>query len=448
MERVRIQSIMQKSTRTSSKKGYIDVKFRTRFINPLTEKRREIVSDWYSLPKKKDEDGRIKLSAQVKSLIFSELQDKANILYEELTKESLRKRSNITLYEVWHEWHQTRIKQKLVAPKTLAGEDGRYRNHILPHIPKETILKNIPTSLIKEIIDQLYPIGNHKRIAQSIKSDLSSIFKYAIAHDYITPDQNPMPYITIGRKGLSDELERLKKSDIEDQYLESWELKEVLSIVRKYNEQYARIFEFQALTGMRIGEVLGLKEEAIDFNKNIASVIRTRATHGGASEDSYEGNVKNVQSYRNVQLSLRAVEILKEEIQLNHHHIEFNPDYKDHGWIFTSKSIHKPDYNGTPLHYSVLNNFLNSSENGKLNRKGNPRRAGIDIDNKLSFKKHITTHIFRHTHISFLAEQGVPLEAIQDRVGHTRGSRVTQIYLHVTQKTKNTITPMIDQLTK
>ena len=59
------------------------------------------------------------------------------------------------------------------------------------------------------------------------------------------PDQNPMPYITIGRKGLSDELERLKKSDIEDQYLESWELKEVLSIVRKYNEQYARILNFK-----------------------------------------------------------------------------------------------------------------------------------------------------------------------------------------------------------
>ncbi|ELA71699.1 hypothetical protein OGQ_02419 [Enterococcus faecium EnGen0017] len=84
--------------------------------------------------------------------------------------------------------------------------------------------------------------------------------------------------------------------------------------------------------------------------------------------------------------------------------MRFNPDYKDNGWIFTSKSCHKPDYNGTPLHYSVLNNFLNSPENGKLNRKGNPKRAGIDIDNKLSFNKHITTHIFRHTHISFLAE--------------------------------------------
>ena len=30
---------------------------------------------------------------------------------------------------------------------------------------------------------------------------------------------------------------------------------------------------------------------------------------------------------------------------------------------------------------------INSPENGKLNRKGNPKRAGIDIDNKLSFNK-------------------------------------------------------------
>lgn len=183
-------------------------------------------------------------------------------------------------------------------------------------------------------------------------------------------------------------------------------------------------------------------------SRKLQNIIISQATHGGAAENSYEGNVKNLQSYRNVQLSKRAIEILKEEIELNHQHIRFNPDYKDNGWIFTSKSRHKPDYNGTPLHYSVLNNFLNSPENGKLNRKGNPKRAGIDIDNKLSFNKHITTHIFRHTHISFLAEQGIPLEAIQDRVGHSRGSRVTEIYLHITKKTKDQIIPILDTLTQ
>ena len=91
---------------------------------------------------------------------------------------------------------------------------------------------------------------------------------------------------------------------------------------------------------------------------------------------------------------------------------------------------------------------INSPENGKLNRKGNPKRAGIDIDNKLSFNKHITTHIFRHTHISFLTEQGIPLEAIQDRVWHSRSSRVTEIYLHITKKTKDRIIPILDTLTQ
>ena len=32
--------------------------------------------------------------------------------------------------------------------------------------------------------------------------------------------------------------------------------------------------------------------------------------------------------------------------------------------------------------------------------------------------KHLTTHIFRHTHISMLSELGVPLKTIMQRVGH------------------------------
>lgn len=66
----------------------------------------------------------------------------------------------------------------------------------------------------------------------------------------------------MAKKDLRKRLKFLRKN-IEDYYLESSELREVLEIVKKYNEQYARIFEFQALTGMRISEVLGLKIETI-----------------------------------------------------------------------------------------------------------------------------------------------------------------------------------------
>ena len=60
------------------------------------------------------------------------------------------------------------------------------------------------------------------------------------------------------------------------------------------------------------------------------------------------------------------------------------------------------------------------------------RRAKRD----LKIDKRITTHIFRHTHVSKLAELGVPLYIIQDRVGHSDSAITRAVYLHVTNKAK------------
>ena len=87
--------------------------------------------------------------------------------------------------------------------------------------------------------------------------------------------------------------------------------------------------------------------------------------------------------------------------------------------------------------------YYNRCEN-RAHRKH--KKVRINIDQKISFNKHISTHIFRHTHVSFLAEQGIPLEVIQERVGHRKGSTVTEIYLHITEKMKDTVAPIIDDL--
>lgn len=51
--------------------------------------------------------------------------------------------------------------------------------------------------------------------------------------------------------------------------------------------------------------------------------------------------------------------------------------------------------------------------------------------------KNIHPHSFRHTHTSLLAEAGVPLEVIQDRLGHSDDSVTKEIYLHITKKLQN-----------
>ena len=58
----------------------------------------------------------------------------------------------------------------------------------------------------------------------------------------------------------------------------------------------------------------------------------------------------------------------------------------------------------------------------------NRRLKGVHIEGK-----HLTTHIFRHTHISMLAELGVPLKTIMQRVGHNDPNTTLSIYTHVTK---------------
>lgn len=447
MDNIKISNITIKSIKDSPKKGSKEVKFRSSFKNPLTNKRREFLSEWYTVNENYDDKGNLKISSQFQSIIKRDMQNWANKLYQDISKVQLISEDNLTIQKVWNEWHDDRVAKKKVAPKTLAGEVGRFNNHITRFIPRDSLLKNIRSELIQSLLDDLYPVGNHKRIAQSIKSDLSSLYTFAVKKNYILPEQNPMSYVTVEEKGLSEQLEQLENSNIENHYLEKDELNEVLTIVRKYNQQYARILEFQVLTGMRIGEVLGLKISAISFDTGLATIRRTRATHRGASKDNYEGDVKNKQSYRTIKLSSKALLLLQEELEINQHHIIGNPDYKDKGWIFTSKSSNKSDYNGTPLHYSVINNFLNSSETGKITKTGHVKKVGINIDNRLSFNKHISTHIFRHTFVSHMAEKGVPLLAVQRYIGHKSGSKITEeIYTHITKKMSDNITESIDTL--
>ncbi|MHC5848166.1 tyrosine-type recombinase/integrase, partial [Streptococcus pyogenes] len=46
----------------------------------------------------------------------------------------------------------------------------------------------------------------------------------------------------------------------------------------------------------------------------------------------------------------------------------------------------------------------------------------------------ITSHSFRHAHITLLAELGIPLKSIMDRVGHTDVNTTIKVYTHATDK--------------
>ena len=91
--------------------------------------------------------------------------------------------------------------------------------------------------------------------------------------------------------------------------------------------------------------------------------------------------------------------------------------YIDHGYIFTASR-------GNPYDIQFLNRKLKA----------------VHIEGK-----HLTTHIFRHTHISMLAELGVPLKSIMQRVGHNDPNTTLSIYTHVTKSMQDDVIEKLNQ---
>ena len=178
-------------------------------------------------------------------------------------------------------------------------------------------------------------------------------------------------------------------------------MKALLKYTYKRNRSYAQLFEWLYLTGSRIGEATALSFHDV-YEKGDHWFVKINGTldydHVRISHQRKSDHTKTASSTRTVVLPDKAV-----KIYFDRKHNHNNKDF-----IFCTQ-------NGTPIQTSAVNTFLRTA------------KKNLKIDKPLS------SHIFRHTHISKLAELGVPLYVIQKRVGHSNGNITRKIYLHVTQ---------------
>lgn len=84
---------------------------------------------------------------------------------------------------------------------------------------------------------------------------------------------------------------------------------------------------------------------------------------------------------------------------------------------------------GTPIQTNSFNSALKRAAD----------RIGIN-------KASMSSHIFRHTHVSVLAENNIQLKAIMDRIGHDDEATTNEIYTHVTKKMKLDIIDKLEKL--
>ena len=163
------------------------------------------------------------------------------------------------------------------------------------------------------------------------------------------------------------------------------------------------------LNGMRIGELLAIQPENIDFKNKKLIIDGTIHWRKEGNNLGFKDTTKTALSYRTISLTTRSCDILRKVMLENKKAFQWKNMYVDRDFIFTN---HK----GNPISLTSINRNIQIAA----------KNVGI--------KKHITSHTMRHSHISLLSQLGISLRAIMDRVGHTDHKTTLQIYSHVTEQ--------------
>ncbi len=311
------------------------------------------------------------------------------------------------LFDQWWVFYQQEIKRSSIA--SLRGNIRDIRESFGIDIK----VVNIDPKYVQDYLDNLDCSRNQK---ERNKSMLNLAFDYAVDLDIIK--DNPSRRAKLPR--IKKTLEDWKK--VEEKYLEEDEIKPLLKELFRRPSTYrsALLAEFMSLNGCRIGEAVCIEPHNNDFDTRVLQLHGT-FDHTEGYRNGEKTNPKTLASYRETIMTTREMEIIEELEFMNELEKNTNPRYRDMGYIFTTK-------NGVPIQTNSFNLAL---------KKANER-----LDKPI--QKNLTSHIFRHTLVSRLAENRVPLKAIMDRVGHADAKTTTQIYTHVTKKLKANVAEIME----
>jgi integrase len=156
-------------------------------------------------------------------------------------------------------------------------------------------------------------------------------------------------------------------------------------------------------TGMRRGEIAGLRWCDVDLDAGVLAVRRSRVS---VSYTVHESEPKTRSGRRTISVDERVVAVLSAHRRRQlEERLAWGPAWTDSGYVFTSE-------NGVPLHperITVLFGCLASA-------------AGVPT---------IRLHDLRHTSASLLLSAGVHPKIVTERLGHSSVSITLDLYSHV-----------------
>ncbi len=176
-----------------------------------------------------------------------------------------------------------------------------------------------------------------------------------------------------------------------------------LQVARTSGDRFEALYVLAITTGLRRGELLGLRWDDVDLERGTLRVGRSLVREGGRHT---VGETKTRRGRRQVNLTPRTVSALKAH---RTHQLEekmwLAETYEDRGLVFSTTI-------GTPVNPE---NLVNRSYNPLLKKAGLPK---------------IRFHNLRHTCATLLLVRGVHPKFVQELLGHATIAMTLDTYSH------------------
>jgi len=297
---------------------------------------------------------------------------------------------NITLDNYCLEWLSTKRLQ--LRATTLDDYERLCRLYILQYFGNRT-MRSIKTPDINALYVSLGKRGIGTPTIDYVHRVLRAIFSSAMRDGVVS--FNPCQYASHPHPVKSKNVEVLSISDLAA-FLEQAD-----------KTVFAALFRTAVMTGMRLGELLGLTWRDIDFYLGTIQVnkqIPTRHIKGRPREAT---KPKTVAGVRILPVGKNLLEVLRCHKESQREHLAFmGSSWHDQDLVFPS-SI------GTPL------------------EAGRPQKACKKIFYVIGLNDSFTFHNLRHTAASIMLANGMSLVEVSLYLGHSSPVITAQIYGHL-----------------
>lgn len=288
-------------------------------------------------------------------------------------------------YLLW--WVDQHIAARNLAPKTVVSYRQIINLHLIPAIG------SIPLTKLQPMHIQQYVTNHLKTRSPRTVAYTLTLLKQALKH--AVQKWRLLPF------NPADAIERPSYRRVKFQALTLEGAQEFLDSVRDH-KHYPIIYT-ALYTGMRQGELLGLRWEDVDFNRSVLKVQRTAQWVTGLGR--IEKPPKTEAGLREVDLPASVISLFKDlRKQQMENRLFMAERYEENNLVFCQE-------NGKPVDPANLTcRFRRLAD-----------MAGLP---DLRF------HDLRHTHASLMLAAGEQLHVVQQRLGHEKPSTTADIYGH------------------